>query len=259
MAELNGVAADREQLQALALTNYGHFTSMRVEDGCVRGLSLHLERLRRDCRALFDTELDLAAVRWFVRHALDRRSPVVVRVTVFDPALELGRPGADAQPGVLVTTRAAASAPPPPLHLRSVRYCREMPEVKHVGLFAALRHRRLAQRAGFDDALFSDARGRLSEASTSNLGFVDGDRIVWPSAEQLPGVTQRLLDDLPGQETSTAALTTEEAAGMDAAFATNAAVGLRPVRAVDGHRWPEQHPVLDNLRARYAEIVPEPL
>lgn len=258
VAELNGAAADREQLQALALTNYGHFTSMRVEDGRVRGLALHLERLRRDCRALFDADLDTDRVRALVRGALGECSPVVVRVTVFDPALELGHPGADAQPDVLVTTRAAGSAQPPPLHLRSVEHRREVPEVKHVGLFGSLRQRRLAQRAGFDDALFTDG-GLISEITTSNIGFVDGDRVVWPGADQLPGVTKQLLDDLPELVTSTAALTPSEAAGTDAAFATNAAVAVRPVRALDQHRWPERHPVLDRLRARYAEIDPERL
>ena len=44
MAELNGKPATLDDLQSLALTNYGHFTSMRLENGTVRGLSLHLDR-----------------------------------------------------------------------------------------------------------------------------------------------------------------------------------------------------------------------
>ena len=50
---MNGVPADLDQIKALALINYGHFTSMRVDDQRVRGLSLHLERLMRDCRRVF--------------------------------------------------------------------------------------------------------------------------------------------------------------------------------------------------------------
>ena len=50
MAELNGAPITPEELQTLALINYGHFTSMRIEGGRVRGLSHHLERLARDCR-----------------------------------------------------------------------------------------------------------------------------------------------------------------------------------------------------------------
>ncbi|MEK8144253.1 aminotransferase class IV [Streptomyces sp. M10(2022)] len=69
MAELNGEPVEPSQLQTLALTNYGHFTSMRVDEGRVRGLSLHLERLRRDCRSLFGVDLDLQRVRELARRA----------------------------------------------------------------------------------------------------------------------------------------------------------------------------------------------
>ncbi|GAA2383168.1 hypothetical protein GCM10010420_01500 [Streptomyces glaucosporus] len=73
---------------------------MRVEQGRVRGLSLHLDRLVRDCRAVFDTDLDPERVLELVRRATPGTGPRVVRVTVFDPALDLGRIGADAPPHV---------------------------------------------------------------------------------------------------------------------------------------------------------------
>jgi branched-subunit amino acid aminotransferase/4-amino-4-deoxychorismate lyase len=44
-------------------------------------------------------------------------------------------------------------------------------------VFGALMHRR-AQRAGFDDALFTGHDGIICEISTSNIGFVRGGRIV---------------------------------------------------------------------------------
>jgi len=99
--ELNGAPAGPDQMRVLALTNYGHFTSMLVQDFVLRGLSLHLERLTRDCRQLFDVELDTDAVRHHVRHALaGNPGPVMVRVTVYDPALDLGTIGSDAEPSV---------------------------------------------------------------------------------------------------------------------------------------------------------------
>lgn len=70
--ELNGVPPTVDQITVLALTNYGHFTTMLVDDNRVRGLSLHLDRLARDCRELFDTTLELDRVRDLVRHALTR-------------------------------------------------------------------------------------------------------------------------------------------------------------------------------------------
>lgn len=231
---------------------------MRVDDQRVRGLTLHLERLTRDCRRIFDADLDPDRVRHLVRRALaDTAGSVVVRVTVFDPDLELGRPGADAAPQLLVTTRPAAMAPLPPLRLQSAPHCRDLPEVKHVGLFGALRWRRVAQRKGFDDALFIDAAATISEATTSNVGFVDGDRIVWPQADCLAGVTMRLINEARQTHATTAPVTLRDLAGVDAVFATNAAVGVRSVSAVDAIQWAHEHPVLDILRRQYADIPPE--
>lgn len=258
MAELNGVPADLDQVQALALINYGHYTSMRVDDRRVRGLSLHLERLVRDCRQVFDADLDPDRVRHLLRHALTNAPrSVVVRLTVFDPDLELGHPGANAEPHVLVTTRAAALTPLPALRLQSIPYRREMPDVKHVGLFGSLRYRRIAQRNGFDDVLFTTADASIAEAATSNIGFVDGDRIVWPQADCLPGVTMRLINQDRDEHGATVPVTLADLPDMRAAFATNAVVGIRPVSAIDGIQWSAEHPVLDILRKQYADIPPE--
>jgi branched-subunit amino acid aminotransferase/4-amino-4-deoxychorismate lyase len=255
VAELNGVSADLDQVKALALTNYGHFTSMRVDDQRVRGLSLHLQRLRQDCRRLFDADLDPDRVRYLVRHALvDIGHPVVVRVTVFDPTLELGHLGADAEPQIMVTTRPTVQIPLPTLRLQSAVYRRDMPDVKHVGLFGSLRHRRIAQRNGFDDVLFTNPDGAISEAATSNIGFIDGDRIVWPQADCLPGVTMRLIRQARDQHVP---ITLSQLTDVDAVFATNAAVGIHPISAIDDFPWPGEHPVLGILRKEYASLPAE--
>ncbi|WFB10804.1 aminotransferase class IV [Streptomyces sp. LX-29] len=259
MAELNGRPADADALRALGLTNYGHFTTMRVEDGRVRGLELHLERLARDCRTVFGVELDLERVRDYAHRAVaGRGGALVVRVTVFDPDLDLGRPAAPASPQVLVTHRPAAAWPLPPLRARTVPYVRDTPRVKHVGLFGALYARRTAQLAGFDDALFTGEGELVSEGGTWNAGFVDADgTVVWPDAEVLPGVTQALLQRAGDHRT--APITAAEARGMAAAFATNTAFGVRAVSGIDDASLPPDHPVLAALRARYLAHPGEPL
>jgi len=260
MAELNGALAGLEQVQVLALTNYGHYTSMRVDEQRVRGLGGHLERLLRDCRRVLDADLDPDRVRHLVRHALaGAPRSVVVRVTVFDPTLEPGHPGADAQPHILVTTRPVPQAPIPALRIQSAVYRREMPEVKHVGLFGSLRHRRIAQRNGFDDVLFTDADTTVSEVATANIGVIDSDRVVWPQADCLPGVTMRLISQARDGHTTTAPLILGQLPDVDAVFVTNAVVGVRPVTAIDGIQCPAEHPALDALREAYTGIPTERL
>jgi branched-subunit amino acid aminotransferase/4-amino-4-deoxychorismate lyase len=253
-AELDGRPVSPAELQALALTNVGHFTSMRIEPDGVRGLALHLERLQRDCRAVFDTGLDGERVRALVGRALTGAArPVVARVTVFDPALDAAGIGADAHPRVLVTTRSAPAVPCPPLRLHVAAYTRPLPEVKHVGIFGALHHRRVALRAGFDDVVFADGRGRLTEIATSNLAAVVDGRLVWPSGAWLPGVTVALLDAVDAAPT--APIPYAELARIDALVALNAVIGVRAVAAVDDHAWPDEHPLVARLRAAY-EAVP---
>ncbi|MBV6703346.1 aminotransferase class IV family protein [Kitasatospora aureofaciens] len=252
MAELNGSPISLDRLQALALTNFGHFTSIRVEDGHVRGLSLHLARLARDCRAVFDADLDLDRVRDFARRAVPSSGACVVRVTVFDPALDLGHVGGDAHPHVLVTTRPAGPLPRPAMRVQSVVYTRDMPAVKSVGLFGSLRHRRNAQRAGFDDALFTDAASLISEGGTWNVGFIRGDQVIWPDAECLVGTTMELLRQVHPSSTATVRL--GDLADFDAAFATNIGIGVRAVGAVDGSTFPDTHPVIEQLRKEYTEL-----
>lgn len=260
MALLNGRPAEPEALTALALTNYGHFTTMRVDEGRVRGLDRHLERLVRDCGLVFGARLDPDRVRGLLRDAVgDRADAFVVRVTILDPALDLGRPAAAGDPHVLVTQRAAAPATPPPLRVRTVRHQRELAHVKHTGLFGSLHHRRAVQLAGDDDALFvHPADGLVSEGATWSAGFVrDDDTVLWPRADVLPGVTMALLQEVHPH--TVAPLTAAELPRMRAAFAVNTAFGVRPLGAVDGTALDTGHPVLATLRDAYRALPGERL
>ncbi|MBT2387902.1 aminotransferase class IV family protein [Streptomyces sp. ISL-1] len=257
MAELDGRPVSLDQLQTLALTNYGHFTSLRVDHGRVRGLSLHLDRLARDCRALFGADLDTERVRDLIRRMAPARGATTIRVTVFDPTTDLAHPDHATDPQVLVTHRSAVALPLPPLRVQSSLYVRDSPEVKSVGLFGLLHHRRAAQLNGFDDALFVDGRELISEGGTWNIGFFDGDQVIWPDADCLAGVTMRLLQK--AHEYQRAAVSLGDLASMEAAFATNAAIGVRAITRIDRRRMPGDHPVIDILRMEYMDVDGEPI
>jgi Amino-transferase class IV len=110
MTSFNGAPVTPEQLEPLALVNYGHFTSFQVEEGAVRGFSHHLDRLATDCKAVFGVDLDREAVRGFIKDEVERsgKSNLGIRVTVFDPSIDMGRPARAASPGVLVSVRPPA-------------------------------------------------------------------------------------------------------------------------------------------------------
>jgi hypothetical protein len=75
-----------------------------------------------------------------------------------------------------------------------VPYIRPFPHLKYVGTFAQIRFGLLAERAGYDDALLVGPDGRISETTVGDVGFLDGERVVWPDGPSLRGSPGNLLD-----------------------------------------------------------------
>jgi branched-subunit amino acid aminotransferase/4-amino-4-deoxychorismate lyase len=262
---LDGRPVTPAELAALALTNFGHFTTMTVADGRVRGLRMHLARLVDDCRTVFGVELDRDRVLTLLRSAVTAgpvAPTVTVRVTVFDPAVTIAA-SADvpARPRILITTRPAGAGSTAPLRLRSYPYQRDLPAVKHTGLFAVVRHRRSAQAAGFDDALFVDGDGHVLEGPTWNIGFIVDGELVWPMGPCLPGVTMRLVSaaaEAAGLRCRSAPVTHRELTGELGAFVTNASIGVCPVAAIDATSLADS-PLVRRLGQLYAGSHADPL
>lgn len=194
VAHRNGRAATAEELAPLAFAGYAHFTAMQVRGGRVRGLDLHLERLRTASVELFGRALPDDQVRSYLRAALEAGpADLSLTATVYSRAGEFTAAGTGAEPEVLVRTGPPSAGPAGPLALAAVEHERFLPAVKHVGEVAKTYFLRQAVAQGFDDAAFVDRRGRLSEATIWNLAFWDGDSVVWPQAEVLGGMTMSIV------------------------------------------------------------------
>ena len=237
----NGQPVDAGLLDA-ALVNYGHFTSLQVRGGAVQGWALHLRRLQQGTRELFDAELDEARLLGWLRQALQRSgmTDASLRITVFSRAFDFRQPLRAVPVDVLVSVAAPATVPGQARAVLPVCYQRELPQLKHTGTLPLFQQRRLAMRRGFDDALFVDAQGRLSEGSLWNIGFVSGEHIVWPRASMLGGVAQRLIErgaGANGLACETREIAVRDLAAFEAAFICNSATPACAVAAVDGHAF----------------------
>lgn len=261
--EINGAPAQVEDLRLLVQTNYGHFSAMRVVDGCVRGLDLHLDRIERATRELFGTPIDRERVRACLRHALAGAGvPVSLRVNVFARGLRRDRPADPVEADILVMTAAAAETALTPLRLKSFAYTRDLPQIKHVGTFPLFHYRRLAQQSGFDDAVFVDAAGCISEGSIWNIGFFDGTGIVWPDAPQLTGISMQLLQAglaRHGVRSEMRRIALDDIDGFRAAFFTNSSTAVRMIRCIDDIELPVDHDLQARLVAAYESSPPQPL
>ncbi|WNI32037.1 aminotransferase class IV family protein [Streptomyces sp. ITFR-6] len=247
-AEFDGHPATENDLRTAALFTYGHFTAMQVRAGRVRGLGLHLDRLDSANRALFELPLDGGRVRELIRHAL-RGAGVAdgsVRVHGFLP------PGAAATT-VMVTVRGPAGMPAEPRSMMSVPYARAVPHLKRPGEFGQTYYGNLASRAGFDDALLTLPDGSVTEGAFTNIGFWDGDSVVWPQAPALLGTTMALLErEFPGAgiRSRRSPVTLDGPAAYRSAFVTNSQ-GIAPVRRIDDTEFAVDERLMTRLAAAY--------
>jgi len=261
---LNGKPASADDLRYLVQTNYGHFTAFRVENGGVRGLDLHLERLQRATRELFGSELDAERVRAYLHHAVgDEKRDLSVRVNVFARSLDRERLDRSVEADVLVSVMSASHRVITPLRVKSFQYARELAAIKHVGTFPLFHFRRLAQQAGFDDALFVDESGRICEGSIWNIGFLDRDgTVVWPDAPQLDGVSMQLLKAglaQAGLPSVVRSVRLEELTEFRAAFFTNASVPVRGIASIDNCEFSVESGSVEELMHCYEANSPQPI
>ena len=257
---IDGVPATREDLAHVALVNYGAYTSFRVENGGVRGLDLHLDRLEAGAFDLFGEAVGETRLRALMRRAVGDRTACWLRLSLFSPDISPRSPGWTGTPRVMTAT----FAPPPPLastiRLQTQTYQREAPHLKHVATFGLIRARRMAAAAGFDDALFVDDQGRISEGSLWNVGFLRDGGVVWPQAPMLAGVAQALLQrglEAAGSPGVTEPVRVEELGRFDGAFICNSATPACAVRSIDGHAFPA--PLPDALEAAWFSQPRQPI
>jgi branched-subunit amino acid aminotransferase/4-amino-4-deoxychorismate lyase len=251
LVEINGRSATDDQLRALTFNNYGHFTAMQVRDCQVRGLGLHLGRLAAANREVFGAELDTAAVRDHIRHALGA-GDASVRVYVRE---------LEGRPSVIVTVRPPGGMREGPWKLQTVPYQRPVAHIKHASDFGQGYYQRLAQRNGFDEALLTGPGGVICEGSVTNVGFWDGAGITWPDAPALAGITMQLLNrQLPGLGLTPrrAQVRTQEIAAFSGIFVTNAR-GIAAVGQVDGAAVPVDARLMRTLAEAYESAAWEPV
>ena len=259
---VDGAPATPDDLACVALVNYGAYTSFRVEQGGVRGLDLHLARLEAEAVELFGEPVGEARLRDLMRQAVSGRDACWLRVSLYSPEISPRTPDWQGVPRVLI----ALSPPPPPFadapRLQLQTYAREAAHLKHVAAFGLIRARRAARAAGFDDALFVDGEGRISEGSLWNIGFVSGDDVVWPQASMLAGVAQALVQ----RGLTDAGMTgrTEPVHSVDldrfgAAFLCNSATPACAIAAIDDRDFSTPRGLISRLQGAWASNAIQPL
>jgi branched-subunit amino acid aminotransferase/4-amino-4-deoxychorismate lyase len=253
--EIDGHAATVEQIWGLDLSSSGHFTAMQVKGRRTLGVDFHLVRRDGATRELFGVGLDRDRVRGYIRHALaDDTTDASVRVNVF-------RPGTAEEVSVIVSVRPPASEPIDPQSLQTVEYQRPVAHIKHSCGFGQSYYRGLAHGNGFDEALFVGSGGAISEGSITNIGFIDGDEIVWPDAPALRGIMMQVLQrelERRGLAWRYGAVHVADLASFDGAFVTNSH-GMATVGRIDDLSLPTEAELMHAAKQLLAAAPYDPI
>ena len=232
--EIDGHAASIDEVWTLDLSGSGHFTAMQVRDRQTLGLDFHMARLDGATRELFGVDLDGDRILGFIRHALaDDIREASVRVNVFWSE-------ATDDVSVVVSVRPPASTPADPQSLQTVVYQRPAAHLKHASSFGQGYYSGLAHANGFHEALFVGTDGAISEGAITNIGFIDGDAIVWPDAPALRGIMMQVLQrelDRANIAWRYGPVNVDDLASLDGAFVTNSH-GIAAVARIDDRNLP---------------------
>jgi branched-chain amino acid aminotransferase len=236
----------------------GAFETMRAYGGSVFALDAHLDRLERSCDAIaLDHGLDREDLVDRVRETLAANdlADAYVKLSITRGSQPgTVTPRADVEPTVVVYVDALprgglpdaggdrtwnAPAVVQTVTARKPRASALPPGAKtHNYLNSILARAELVADA--DDALIRDHAGRVAEAATANVFWVDDDGLHTPTADLdlLPGITREfvleLARDQAGVPVHTGEYDVEAVRAADECFLTNSTWELRPVASVDG-------------------------
>jgi branched-subunit amino acid aminotransferase/4-amino-4-deoxychorismate lyase len=237
------------------LYGYSVYTTFRypLEE---RWLQAHFTRLRGNAETLglslvVSDEAMAEAVR---RVGLEQAEEVVIRLTVFPELADftelLGETAVQLPSRLLLSSRKAPGleALQKSVRLKTVEYERPLATVKHGGLAEPFYLRRQAIAEGYDDVLFVNRHGHITEASTSNIFFFNEHELATPDPVRdgcLSGITrERVLEKVIESQGDSliqlinSPLHWNEIDAWAGAFLVNAVTGIRLVNAINDRDYP---------------------
>lgn len=219
----------------------GAFEVIRVYDGRPFAFEQHMARL--ECSAAnLRLPIDLEAVRADAHRLLAEAG--------VGPDHELLRVVLTRGGRRLMLTEPLAPTPER-LRLKSVTYAptRILDGVKSLSYAGNMLASRIAREGGFDEALLVTPHGRVLEAPTSSIFWVQDQLVRTPplSDHILASITRAVVIDVTQADEQ--ACTLEELGAADEVFIASTTREVQPVGTVDEHAFADESPVTARIAA----------
>jgi branched-chain amino acid aminotransferase len=234
---------------------YGVFEVLRTYGARPFGLRAHLDRLAYSAAQIeLALPWSLDAIAAIVMETLARNAAtdVTVRIIVTGgPSSSFLMP--EDEPSLLVML---APVKPYAEHfyrdgaaLITLDAARFMPTVKSLNYIPAILGQRKARAAGAVEALYCDA-GIITECTTSNFFIFQGDQLITPVQDVLPGITRAAALEVAGDlfEIVERPIRRDELAHADEAFITSTTKEIMPIVRIDAQPIGAGRPGVRTLR-----------
>lgn len=119
------------------------------------------------------------------------------------------------------------------VHLQSTILTRSLPTIKSTAYLDCYLSWKKANRNGYYDSLFIDPNGFVSEASRSNIVWLEDGYFGSCMQNVLPGITIRILKERLKLPIKNKEITLEDLLNKTTVFITNSIIGVVPVLSID--------------------------
>jgi branched-chain amino acid aminotransferase len=225
----------------------GVFEVIRVYDGRPFAVDRHLARLARSAANLrleFDSELIRAEAYRLLASAGPGRDHDLLRIVLTRGGRRL-----------LLTERLPRT--PERARLKSVTYAptRILDSVKSLSYAANMLASRLAREQGFDEALLVTPHGRVLEAPTSSIFWVQGELVLTPPLDDhiLESITRGIVIEVA--QAQERACTLDELMGADEVFLASTVREVQPVAAVNERSFAQSGPVTERTASQVIAAI----
>lgn len=236
------------------------FTSVLIENGKIPFWDLHLQRLKKSFEFLYKDysfEIVLKKIELSLKKLPKDDGRYYLRLTMLEGSKDIklitqikDYPEVDLSSLTLKTSFHPARISLLPNFLKYGNYLEVTEEVKK------------AKADGYDDSLFLDVEGLVSECSVSNIFFRRGNRFFTPSLKGpvLDGVTRKIVLDIfeeLGFIYEELSVNRAEWESMEEVFVTNSLKGLIGVSKIDTREFETESEFFDKIKEAYKNKMSE--
>lgn len=142
------------------------------------------------------------------------------------------------------------------IKLKTIEATRELARIKSLNYLQSSLWAKRYKAQGYDDIIYKNPDGFLTESSTSNLFFIKGGKLITASQEILMGITRQVVLEVAGTvlPVSLRLLHESELKDVEACFATSTTKELCPITLIDSFNYgTNHHPMFNLLQKAFIE------